>query len=86
MTHEPATLQFLVEHSEMSHAHLYCDCGHTGYLSLAFLIEKLGPDFPFPDLRQELRCSKCRTKRLLPMPAWEERHVLGRPTKAIYPA
>ena len=37
-------------------------CAHEKFLSIAMLVERLGSDFPIPDVRKVVTCSACGVK------------------------
>lgn len=45
-------------------------CGHNGELATRFLLARLGPGFPVPDVGARLRCRGCGSKDIATRPAW----------------
>ncbi|MCG8355457.1 MAG: hypothetical protein MI920_07810 [Kiloniellales bacterium] len=45
-------------------------CGHNAVMAIATLAERLGDDWPVPEVGAQLRCSDCGSKDVATRPAW----------------
>lgn len=76
MTGPPPTLQYLAEHSGLTHIEAFCNapgCGHNGKIPIA----SLDPSKTLDELRGKLRCRACGSKNVHPMPDWTGRDAPG---------
>jgi DNA-directed RNA polymerase subunit RPC12/RpoP len=81
---EPARLSFLVE--EKIRLFVYCvDCHHNAMLDAGPIAERLGADFPIPQVAKHVRCAACGSRHATVNPYWNDEDVPGRPILYSYP-
>ena len=70
-TPEPPTLAYLATVNRVTGVWCLCeDCQHSATVALDGLIERFGPDAPFPAVRDRLRCGRCHSGAVYARPNW----------------
>lgn len=45
-------------------------CAHNAVIPTGYLLDRLGPDMPVPDVGAHMRCTGCGTRDIATSPAW----------------